>query len=195
MHVSFSCAAGGSGIWFVWAMVETAGARSHRGDPPVFCGSAPGGQALVLLEVRQPRRLHRGLALRPPGTPQLKPPPGGDVHRRDRLGGPRVRVLQSHGMSERRFDCDPSRTHRATGRSSCRPCASANSTGSARSTQLALFTRSAEDREIERPIEEAVLGIEDLDVYRVRAGAARIEVVVLEERTSVLSAGREVHAV
>jgi transposase InsO family protein len=32
-------------------------------------------------------RPHRGLALQPPETPQLKPPPGGDVHRRDRLGG------------------------------------------------------------------------------------------------------------
>jgi hypothetical protein len=25
-------------MWFVFAMVETADARSHRGDPPVFCG-------------------------------------------------------------------------------------------------------------------------------------------------------------
>ena len=34
----------GSWTWFVLAMVETADAHSHRGDPPVF----PGGQALVL---------------------------------------------------------------------------------------------------------------------------------------------------
>ena len=27
-------------MWFVLAMVETADARSHRGDPPVFCGRA-----------------------------------------------------------------------------------------------------------------------------------------------------------
>jgi putative transposase len=32
-------------------------------------------------------RAHRGLALQPPETPKLKPPPGGDVQRRDRLGG------------------------------------------------------------------------------------------------------------
>jgi putative transposase len=32
-------------------------------------------------------RPHRGLALQPPQAPQLKPPPGGDVQRRDRLGG------------------------------------------------------------------------------------------------------------
>lgn len=32
-------------------------------------------------------RPHRGLALQPPETPQLKLPPGGDVQRRDRLGG------------------------------------------------------------------------------------------------------------
>ena len=32
-------------------------------------------------------RPHRGLGLQPPEPPQLKPPPGGDVERRDRLGG------------------------------------------------------------------------------------------------------------
>src|SRR5215204_28004 len=32
-------------------------------------------------------RPHRGLALQPPETPQLKPAPGGEVQRRDRLGG------------------------------------------------------------------------------------------------------------
>jgi hypothetical protein len=32
-------------------------------------------------------RPHRGLALQPPETPQLKLPPGGDVQRRDRVGG------------------------------------------------------------------------------------------------------------
>ena len=32
-------------------------------------------------------RPHRGLALQPPETPQLKPPPAGEVQRRDRLGG------------------------------------------------------------------------------------------------------------
>jgi putative transposase len=32
-------------------------------------------------------RPHRGLALQPLETPQLIPPPGGDVQRRDRLGG------------------------------------------------------------------------------------------------------------
>ncbi len=32
-------------------------------------------------------RPHRGLALQPPEPPKLKPPPGGDVQRRDRLGG------------------------------------------------------------------------------------------------------------
>ncbi|MCA1680692.1 MAG: transposase [Actinobacteria bacterium] len=32
-------------------------------------------------------RPHRALALQPPETPHLKRPPGGDVHRRDRLGG------------------------------------------------------------------------------------------------------------
>jgi len=32
-------------------------------------------------------RPHRGLALQPPQAPQLKLPPSGQVHRRDRLGG------------------------------------------------------------------------------------------------------------
>ena len=32
-------------------------------------------------------RPHRGLGLQPPEPPQLKSPPGGDVERRDRLGG------------------------------------------------------------------------------------------------------------
>ena len=32
-------------------------------------------------------RPHRGLALQPPETPQLKSPPGAGVQRRDRLGG------------------------------------------------------------------------------------------------------------
>lgn len=31
-----SASAGGSGTWFVSAMVETADARSHRGDPSDF---------------------------------------------------------------------------------------------------------------------------------------------------------------
>jgi putative transposase len=32
-------------------------------------------------------RPHRGLALTQPEPPEIKPSPGGDVHRRDRLGG------------------------------------------------------------------------------------------------------------
>ncbi len=32
-------------------------------------------------------RPHRGLALQPPEPSQIKQPPGGDVHRRDHLGG------------------------------------------------------------------------------------------------------------
>ena len=56
------------------------------------------------------------------------------------------------------------------------------------------LTRSAEDGEGERPIEGVVLLIEDLDVDRVRTGAARIEVVVLEEGARVLTRGREVDA-
>jgi putative transposase len=32
-------------------------------------------------------RPHRGLGLQPPEPPRLKSPPGGDVERRDRLGG------------------------------------------------------------------------------------------------------------
>src|SRR6266516_5123350 len=43
---------------------------------------------------------------------------------------------------------------------------------------LALSTRSAKDREIERLIDEGVSSIEDRDVDRARIGAARKEVVV-----------------
>src|SRR6266516_1504330 len=43
---------------------------------------------------------------------------------------------------------------------------------------LALSTRSAEDREIERQIDGGVRFVEDRDVDRARTGAARKEVVV-----------------
>src|SRR5580765_4113854 len=56
-------------------------------------------------------------------------------------------------------------------------------------------TRSADDGEKERPIEGVVLLVEDLDVHRARPGAARVEVVVLEERVGVLCCRREVDAV
>src|SRR5439155_7593660 len=56
-------------------------------------------------------------------------------------------------------------------------------------------SRSAEDREVERSIQGVVTPIEDRDVDRVRTRPARIEVVVLDERTSVLSRRPEVGAV
>nr|MBA3736401.1 integrase [Actinomycetota bacterium] len=41
----------------------------------------------IYIEHYNRERPHRGLALQPPAAPQPKSPPGGDVHRRDRLGG------------------------------------------------------------------------------------------------------------
>src|SRR6266536_330666 len=78
------------------------------------------------------------------------------------------------------------------------PCAVARHTFAGRisvPSHLALFTRSAEDREIERQVEGVVTSVEDHDVDRGRTGAARIEVVVPGNTTSVLSRRREVDAV
>ena len=50
MHVSSRVSRGRLVDWFVLAMVETADAHSHRGDPPVFAGGRH-----LLLEVPQER--------------------------------------------------------------------------------------------------------------------------------------------